>query len=166
LNNKAILLFELNKPDSSLYYFKRSLSIRQSIGNQKGIAESFYNLGDYYRHLNDDKRALEYFQKSMNYAKRKKLMIDERDALAEIISIKKQLVIEEGVAEHESRLNELQGILDDNKSLNQDIIDYVGSISATSTSQQQKSEDIWAFAPLILLIILICGIITIKLVAK
>jgi tetratricopeptide (TPR) repeat protein len=79
--NQAIVYFQEGKANEALHYFNKALVIRLQTNNGKAICESYYNLGAFYTELNKLTDAEMFYHKSREYAKSKKLLRDELDAL-------------------------------------------------------------------------------------
>jgi len=65
LNNLGIIAYERDELETALDYHNRALSIRIKEDNQSGIAQSYNNLGNCYRKLNDNEQALKYFMQGL-----------------------------------------------------------------------------------------------------
>ena len=87
--NLGILKFGLEEFDSSLYYFKESLRLREEMSAKRPIVESHYNLGFFYMERDSMDQAIQEFTISAELAKRYNLVQDEIDALTELQSIYK-----------------------------------------------------------------------------
>lgn len=89
INNLAILYFEQGNTKKAKEYFDLGLKYRLQASNQRGISESYYNLGDYYFYTNDLSNSILWYQKSLNHAKKHHLLKDQKDALIAISNVYK-----------------------------------------------------------------------------
>jgi serine phosphatase RsbU (regulator of sigma subunit)/Tfp pilus assembly protein PilF len=64
-NNIGNCFLDLNKPDTSIYYFRKSRDIREKINELKWIGQSYNNIGTAYYLMDDYKQALKYFQQGL-----------------------------------------------------------------------------------------------------
>ena len=74
-------MFLENKIDLAKSYFEKALFYRLKTNNGRSIAESYFNLGDYYSQTANQYLAINYFKKSLNVAKKNDLFQDQIDAL-------------------------------------------------------------------------------------
>ncbi len=70
--------------DSALYYYKKSLEIRQQIGNPFGVANSLLKIGKYYAFSNDWINAEKYLDEALEIAKEINAGLVEGDVLEQL----------------------------------------------------------------------------------
>ncbi|WP_430404278.1 tetratricopeptide repeat protein [Fluviicola sp.] len=81
LNNLAIIYFEKGDTVNARLHFQKALTLRESVNDVKSISESLYNLGDYHFYIEQYSKALYWYQKSTDLAKRNSLLKEEKDGL-------------------------------------------------------------------------------------
>lgn len=106
--NLGILKFGLEEYDSSLYFFKQSLRLREEMSTARPIAEAHYNLGFFYKERDSTDLAIQEFSISADIAKRNKLLSDEIDALKELIPLYEGKSMADKVIECEARIEKLK----------------------------------------------------------
>lgn len=112
--NRAILDYQNNVLDSSLYFFEKSLKLRKEIGNSKTIVESYFNLANYYLGLDDVDQAIEQLKLSERMALKFGFIQDELDAI--------ELIDEYSIGHYKTeRINELKMILSQKNTLSEDL---------------------------------------------
>lgn len=79
--NKGIQLYLSKEFDSSLVCFKEALRLKMDVNSAKGIAESLFNLGDYFKEINLADSAIFYYTKSFDFSLSKGLTLDAYDAM-------------------------------------------------------------------------------------
>lgn len=141
-NNKAILHFNIGELDSSLMLFEQGLRIREKINHVKGIVESYYNLGFYYNELKDLHNAYIYFSKSAEVARGNDFRGDELDALKELLIICGDLGYKNELAKIEARITELEELITEKESADQEVIAYAENIlKQIEVVQEVKPEE-------------------------
>ena len=65
-NNIGNIHRELNTLSKALEYYKKSLDIKEELGDKKGKAGCYSNFGIVYSKKGDTVRTLEYFSKALN----------------------------------------------------------------------------------------------------
>jgi two-component system, NtrC family, sensor kinase len=65
--NRGYGYLAIGKIDSAKQDFLTALEIRKKIGDKRGIAQSYFSIGDYYRTLDSLPEALEYFYHALDY---------------------------------------------------------------------------------------------------
>lgn len=63
------------KPDKALPYFEEALKINFAKGNEEGIATVLNGIAEGYLHLGNNRKALEFAEKSLAYSERNKLVL-------------------------------------------------------------------------------------------
>jgi tetratricopeptide (TPR) repeat protein len=91
LNNLAIVYFEKGDTTNARIHFQKALVLRESVNDLKSISESLYNLGDYHFYIEQYSKALFWYQKSTDLAKRNSLLKEEKDGLLAIAQVYKEL---------------------------------------------------------------------------
>lgn len=134
-NNMAILYFDLGMQDSSLMYFKKSLELRQSINHQKGIVESYNNLGYFYMALEDFPAAIGYYDQCVALARESGFPGDEHDALSDLLGILKKTGSDR-VKAVEARIAEIEKTLENKRSSDKEIIAYAEQISKNAKIEE------------------------------
>ncbi|MCH2224521.1 MAG: hypothetical protein MK066_07100 [Crocinitomicaceae bacterium] len=86
-NNQAIVWFESDDYDSSLFYFKKSLMVRMEIGKVKAVCESYFNLGNFFWGINSMDSSELYFRKAYRYGRKNQLQGDVVDALENLVDL-------------------------------------------------------------------------------
>lgn len=90
LNNLAIVEFEKNNLRESLELFTQALKLREEIGDQKSVSESYYNLGDYYYYSGNPAKAKKNYRQSLEVAKKARLLNEVSDAYEQLAAIAKE----------------------------------------------------------------------------
>ena len=108
--NLAILKFGLEQFDSSLYFFKESLRLREEMSSIRPIIESYYNLGFFYAERDSIDKAIMCYEKSVELARKHKHYQDEMDALTELVKIYKSRNMLEEAETMELRIKELDSL--------------------------------------------------------
>lgn len=106
--NLGILKFGLEEFDSSHYYFRESLRLREEMSAKRPIVESHYNLGFFYMERDSMDQAIQEFTISAELAERYNLIQDEIDALTELQSIYKGQTKDDLADQCEVRIKELE----------------------------------------------------------
>lgn len=91
LNNLAIVYFEKGDTTNARTHFQKALALRESVNDVKSVSESLYNLGDYHFYIEQYPKALFWYQKSTDLAKRNSLLKEEKDGLLAIAQVYKEL---------------------------------------------------------------------------
>ncbi|MGE0568660.1 MAG: SpoIIE family protein phosphatase [Bacteroidia bacterium] len=78
-NNLGILYYSIDKKDSSIYYWKKSLAINLDLNNAARIIENLNNIGVLYQEQNKFNDAMQYFVRYLNYSK---LLKQQKDLIA------------------------------------------------------------------------------------
>ena len=91
LNNLAIVYFEKGDTTNSHLHFQMALKLRESVNDVKSISESLYNLGDYHFYIEQYDKALYWYQKSTDLAKKNSLLKEEKDGLLAMAQVYKEL---------------------------------------------------------------------------
>lgn len=113
-NNLAILKFYEGELDSSLYFFRKALTIREDANRYKGIVESYYNLAYYFEATGNIDSAYYYLEKQASFANQHKLLYSEIEALKELNRLKETHALVEKfnysnkIAELENRYSKKQ----------------------------------------------------------
>jgi len=128
LNNQAILKFNLNELDSSLFYFEESLRLREQLNNAKGIIESYYNLGFFYGATGDFHNAYLNYSRSVDLARENKFVGDELDALNELIAICSELGYTEEQENYEQIAQQLTDRIERKNDTDKEIVAYAEKI--------------------------------------
>ncbi|WP_043023796.1 tetratricopeptide repeat protein [Fluviicola taffensis] len=81
LNNLAIIYFEKGDTLNARLSFEKALTLREAVNDLKSISESYYNLGDYHFYIEQYSKALFWYKKSAEIARRNHLLKEEKDAL-------------------------------------------------------------------------------------
>jgi tetratricopeptide (TPR) repeat protein len=68
LSNIALIYFDEEKYKDSFLYYSNAEKCFQDIDNKRGLAQLFYNFGDYYKHQKNKKKAIDYYTKSLKIA--------------------------------------------------------------------------------------------------
>ncbi len=67
-NNIAVLYYELgNRHEQSLEYHKLNLELLKKVGDKGNIFNCYMNLGNVYKDMNDNEKALDYYRQSLDY---------------------------------------------------------------------------------------------------
>lgn len=91
LNNLAIIYFEKGDTVNARLHFQKALILRESVNDVKSISESLYNLGDYHFYIEQYSKALYWYQKSTDLAKRNSLLKEEKDGLLAMAQVYKEM---------------------------------------------------------------------------
>lgn len=91
LNNLAIVYFEKGDTTNARLHFQKALELRESVNDVKSITESLYNLGDYHFYTEHYGKALYWYQKSTNLAKKEGLLKEEKDGLLAMAKVCKEM---------------------------------------------------------------------------
>lgn len=108
INNMAIVYFEEGDTAKARDLFVQAMQIRQRINDPKAISESYYNLGDYYFYTSNYDMAVQWYQKSLEYAKTKNLLSEQADALRAIATLLKSTGDYKGATDQLERFVELR----------------------------------------------------------
>ncbi len=87
LNNKAIDYYYREKADSSAFFFKQTLTIREEIGNARPIVESLYNLAIFYIERGDFDLAREYAESGELLANKTQMRSSQIECLILLVEI-------------------------------------------------------------------------------
>jgi tetratricopeptide (TPR) repeat protein len=88
-NNLAIVCFGENDLEGALLNFEKALKLRLECHNWKAISESYFNIGEYYLEVKNHSKAIEHYNKSLEVASKKGLLVEKMDALDAIIKVHK-----------------------------------------------------------------------------
>lgn len=91
LNNLAIVYFEKGDTTNARLHFQKALELRESVNDVKSISESLYNMGDYHFYIEHYPKALYWYQKSTDLAKKNSLLKEEKDGLLAMAQVYKEL---------------------------------------------------------------------------
>lgn len=91
LNNLAIVYFEKGDTLNARRHFQKALILRESVKDMKSVSESLYNMGDYYFYIEQYIKALYWYQKSTDLAKKNSLLREEKDGLLAMAQVYKEL---------------------------------------------------------------------------
>jgi tetratricopeptide (TPR) repeat protein len=91
LNNLAIVYFEKGDTTNARLHFQKALKLRESVNDVKSISESLYNMGDYYFYIEKHAKALYWYQKSTDLAKKNGLLKEEKDGLLAMAQVYKEM---------------------------------------------------------------------------
>ena len=64
-NNLGMVFSEIGENDSSIFYYKKALKIKEEIGDMKAISSSYMNIGTYYYDIGNLSSSLSYYFKSL-----------------------------------------------------------------------------------------------------
>lgn len=165
LNNLAIVYFMDGALQLSLQNFEEALKIRKTFGNEKGVIESYYNLGSFYMETNKDVEAVEYFKMSSAMANKNEFYQDEKDALVELQSIytkQKDIV---NFANVQSRIGEIDELLSKENVKSKDLlIAFQKTLDKTKDSNEKGwlSFD-WKLTILLLLVVVVFTVYLLRL---
>lgn len=81
LNNLAIIDFEKGNTELAKEKFIQSMQLRVKLNDPKSIAESYYNMGDYYFYVENNISAETWYKKSIEYARNNQLISEQIDGL-------------------------------------------------------------------------------------
>ncbi len=70
LQQRLFWEYQSRNPDSALYYARQSLQLAQHINHKKSIAESYNNLGTFYRKQGQYDKALKYYKRTLSIRKK------------------------------------------------------------------------------------------------
>lgn len=90
INNLAIIHFEQDQKEKALEYFQKALDLRLKSHNNRGICESYFNIGEFYHYSEKYPSALEWYQKCLQFAEKEQLLTDQKDALQAIANCYKE----------------------------------------------------------------------------
>lgn len=108
--NLGILKFGLEEYDSSLFFFKESLRLREEMRSIRPIIESYYNLGFFYAERDSIDKAISCYERSVELARKHEHYTDEMDALTELVKLYKDRDMLERVETMELRIKELDSL--------------------------------------------------------
>jgi tetratricopeptide (TPR) repeat protein len=81
INNLAIIYFEKGDTVKAREYFEIGLEKRLKAKDQRAIADSYYNLGDYQFYIGKTALAETWYKRSLEYARTNNLRNEQKDAL-------------------------------------------------------------------------------------
>ena len=140
--NLGIMKFNSSDFDSSLYYFKASLDLREKLNHPKGIVEGYNNIGFFYFSTNEYDKAVDYLIKTREMANKYGFISDELDAISNLADI----YLEKGdTARYNVLLNEKSEL--ENQMKKQEGIDdeIIESIDLTFKKKDEEEEGTESF---------------------
>lgn len=143
LNNIAIVYFEEGDTAKAREHFEKALVLRLKINDPKSISESYYNLGDYNFYIEQNDRAMGWYSKSLDYARKNNLKLEQADAtkaMAEIAKITGDFkgataLLEQYVAYNDERI--VQNSADD-----EEVAELQQTIAKLEAENKVKNEGI------------------------
>lgn len=81
INNLAIIYFEKGDTVKAREYFEIGLEKRLKAKDQRAIADSYYNIGDYQFYIGKTALAETWYKRSLEYARSNNLRNEQKDAL-------------------------------------------------------------------------------------
>jgi tetratricopeptide (TPR) repeat protein len=91
LNNLAIVYFEKGDTTNARLHFQKALALRESVNDVKSVSESLYNMGDYHFYIEQYSKALYWYQRSTDLAKKNGLLKEEKDGLLAMAQVYKEM---------------------------------------------------------------------------
>ncbi len=65
INNMALSLMEVDKPDSALYYFEKSLQMKLDLGDNYGASYTYSDMGKLFEKLNQYEKAISSYEEAL-----------------------------------------------------------------------------------------------------
>ncbi len=158
--NKAIVFFTIDDLDSSLFYFEKSLKIRQELNNPRQITEAYFNLTSYYTEQKLYQEALVPAHATLEIAKANNLIVDEVDAYDLLKEIYNGLGDKEQAANFTSKQNLVKLKLDKKQVVDVELIQYLQELSERSAKEtintvKTSKKPIWIVGILMILILFV-----------
>lgn len=91
INNLAIIYFEKGDTIKAREYFERGLEKRLKSKDQRAVAESYYNLGDYEFYIGKIALAEVWYKRSLEYSRTNNLRFEQQEALFVLANLYKRI---------------------------------------------------------------------------
>jgi len=164
--NRGIRAFNAGNPDSSLYYFKKSLELRLEMKSMRPILEAYYNLGAFYFEVDSLEQSIKQFEIGREFSEKYEFWIDLKDFLDALIPIYEEQGKKDLVETYTIRKQEVEALISKKDNINDEVWN---SINLDFTSDKGKGLEVtekggvsWIYFVLITLGVLVVAFLILE----